>query len=408
LELKRTLFITPVVPSANGTGSQRRAWSHVTALSKISEVVIGFMPHAGAEGFQLIEHRQPKILLTDAERHKRAWSQFRTIENTIWRALIFAARLIPGEAARLSAQEASTASTLLPQCFDTVVCFKLVGGLWFYDVRPMLQWQPRLFVCDFDDIPSELAQRELESTDASWLRKLPYKLHNRAFGRAEKLLLQHADRVLVCSTAAKHSLEQQSGKRNIHVCHNVIDTPSALPAVLPTAPYQILFVGSLSYAPNVDALEFLLNDVWPLLEPSTYKLTIVGHNPSEQVLAFGQIPNVEVFANVPDLRTYYEKAHIVVAPIRFGSGTRIKIIEALAYGRPMISTTIGAEGLDKLSRDDLVIADTASDIAKSIAEVAQNTDLHRRLSLNGRRAAETHYSQETADSFWRSLVIGGS
>ena len=154
----------------------------------------------------------------------------------------------------------------------------------------------------------------------------------------------------------------------------------------------VLFFGTLNYFPNQDAVLQFLRQTWPLLERSnpSAKLKIVGPYPTPEVLAF-QGPKIEVTGLVDDVRPHISAAACVVAPLRVGGGTRFKIIEAMALARPVVSTTIGAEGIGATAGRDILIADEPAAFAAAVDRVLRDPHLEGRLGAAARRLVEERY-----------------
>lgn len=144
---------------------------------------------------------------------------------------------------------------------------------------------------------------------------------------------------------------------------------------------HVLYVGNYQNLPNVDALEYFVLDVWPLLRLQCphAKLSVVGANPSERVTRFDGSDGITVVGPVDDLRDAYHNHRVMVAPIRAGSGTRLKILEAFAAGIPVVSTTLAAEGISIEDEKHLLIADNAVDFADAVARVLSDDELVRSL-----------------------------
>jgi glycosyltransferase involved in cell wall biosynthesis len=153
-------------------------------------------------------------------------------------------------------------------------------------------------------------------------------------------------------------------------------------AVLPAPPTDLLFVGNFGHPPNRDAVVFLVREVLPRLAPTS--LRIVGREITPEVSALAAAPGVEVVGAVDDVRPHLHAARAVVAPVRFGTGMRGKVLEALAMARPVIATPLGAEGLGAVDGRHLLLADGPGQWARTIATVLGSPDLARRLGEEGR------------------------
>ena len=185
------------------------------------------------------------------------------------------------------------------------------------------------------------------------------------------------------------------------------DLPGAKVAVVPNAvdlehfrrpsdaaspePLSILFFGAINYFPNSDGLRFFLDQIaphiWARLPGA--RLRVVGHTP-EQLLSLTS-EHVEMRGLVPDIRDEISRAAVVIAPLRLGGGTRLKILEAMAMATPVVSTPQGAEGLDVTHGKELLLADSPTDFADEVVRVLQDAPLARRLGEAGRKLVEGSY-----------------
>lgn len=157
----------------------------------------------------------------------------------------------------------------------------------------------------------------------------------------------------------------------------------------------LMFVGTLGYAPNEDAVAWFLETVWPTLgKRRALRLRVVGAAPSERIKRLAKAPGIEVPGWVEDLRSCYETATLSLAPIRFGAGTRIKLLESAAFETPMISTSLGAEGLGLCGENHLWLADTAGEFGAAIEQALDSPFERRRRALGARRHVAGHFERE--------------
>jgi glycosyltransferase involved in cell wall biosynthesis len=147
----------------------------------------------------------------------------------------------------------------------------------------------------------------------------------------------------------------------------------------------VLFCGAMDYNPNIDALRWYFSEVHgPLrVQVPDLKVLIVGKNPTEEVKHYSQMTEVEVTGGVPDVRPFYRQAWLQMVPLRIGGGSRLKIVESLAMGTPVVSTTIGAQGLGLVHNNDVLLADTATDFAREIARALGDESLRKKLKETG-------------------------
>jgi polysaccharide biosynthesis protein PslH len=178
------------------------------------------------------------------------------------------------------------------------------------------------------------------------------------------------------------------------------------------AAVSVLFVGNLSYRPNAEAAIRLVEEVLPLLRRSAGRPVTVtlagepGHRDS--VRSLGRRPGVRVTGFVPDLEPYFSAADVLVAPLTAGGGTRIKLLEAFAHGLPVVTTAIGAAGLDVADGVHLLIADSAAGMAEAAASVAADGRLRERLALAGRQLVLSRYSHDAVIPMIRAFFAGAA
>jgi glycosyltransferase involved in cell wall biosynthesis len=164
---------------------------------------------------------------------------------------------------------------------------------------------------------------------------------------------------------------------------------------------QLLFSGHMGYEPNVDAILYFWREIWPKITARVTgaQLLIVGTSPSETVqqLAREHPEQITVTGWVDDVRPYLARALVCLAPLRSGSGTRLKILEAMAMRRPVVSTSIGCEGLDARDQESILIGDTPEAFAEAVVKLLGQEVVWKRLSENGRKLVVERYS-------WRNLA----
>jgi len=187
--------------------------------------------------------------------------------------------------------------------------------------------------------------------------------------------------------------------KNVRVVPNGVDLDYFRPVPNPEQSNALVFVGSLDWFPNEDAVTDFAIHTLPLLRRRKNDLTlkVVGRRPSDKLAAaLRNLPGAELVGEVPDVRPYLAEARAVVVPLRIGGGTRIKILEALAMGKPVISTSVGAEGLELQDGRELLIANSPEEFAARIETLFANPELQSRLGGNGRAAVEKVYGWNAA------------
>ena len=179
--------------------------------------------------------------------------------------------------------------------------------------------------------------------------------------QCEREILRAAAGHVVCSERERQQLLHWCPDARVAAIDNGVDVAYFAGAGAPSesaGPRNLVFVGSMDYFPNAEAMTSFCHGVWPQVREkiSESHLWIVGANPGPDVQALGQIPGVTVTGTVPDVRPYYQNALTAIVPLRTGGGTRLKILEAMAAGVPVISTPLGAEGLDVSPGKNILLA----------------------------------------------------
>ena len=149
----------------------------------------------------------------------------------------------------------------------------------------------------------------------------------------------------------------------------------------------------MAYHANSDAIVQFTQRIWPAIHEQFphWTLTLVGSDPLPQVRALAERPGVEVTGTVPDVKPYYSEAVLAIVPLLTGGGTRLKILEALAAGVPVVSTTVGAEGLEVTHGEEVLIADNEADWLAACCSLADQGELWHKLVAAGHRLVETSY-----------------
>lgn len=217
---------------------------------------------------------------------------------------------------------------------------------------------PRV-VNDWHNIESELMRR-YSAASPSLPRRLYANRTARQLEWVERRQLERGFGNVVCSERERAKLLGIVPGARIATIENGVDTGYfAEIAASPPSANNIVYVGSMDYHPNIDAVVWFARNIWPKVREtlSGCRLVIVGQKPAPAVVALQEVEGIEVTGTVPDVRPYYRDALAAVVPLRTGGGTRLKILEAMAAGVPVISTALGAEGLSVEPGRHLIVAD---------------------------------------------------
>jgi polysaccharide biosynthesis protein PslH len=277
-----------------------------------------------------------------------------------------------------------------------------------------------LIVCDFlapaINMPESLLSRTVlfqhnveaviwqrhASVPQNWLRRAYMQLQWRRMLNFEAATCRRFAHVVAVSEADAGAFRRDYGVAAVSDVPTGVDLNYFSPTPgIRRGTRELVFVGSMDWMPNEEGIRWFASEVFPLIQQqiADARLTIVGRSPSAGLRdAAAANRAIEVVGTVPDVRPYLERAALSVVPLRIGGGTRLKIYEAMALGVPIVSTTIGAEGLPVRDGEHLRLADSPQAQAATLIELLQRPDEARRLATNARRYVERHCSWEAVSA----------
>jgi glycosyltransferase involved in cell wall biosynthesis len=366
------LFVSPEAPVAGSGGGGLRSASLLEYLRSKYQVQVA--------GFTLPHHSKSTAA--------RVW-------RNGWRFVRGAPPLFD----RYSGYEAQ-----LQPFFNRHYAVGVIEHFWCASYMTALRPHCDRVVLDLHNIESELARTHALATGG--LQGIAGKRFASAYAKLERKWIPEFDLVLVASEEDRRRIDHPS----VHIFPNALpEVPR--PNVAETD--SIVFSGNLEYHPNVEAVRWFRNEVWPLVvslggaaglagclgeHPAKWRL--IGRNPEAVASIVAGDPNIDLIGPVDDAITEIARSKIAIVPLLSGSGTRFKILEAWAAARPVVSTAIGAEGLGARTGEHLLIADNASDFAAAIARLLEDPALRRSLGEAGRALYLDRFTWPAA---WRAL-----
>lgn len=217
----------------------------------------------------------------------------------------------------------------------------------------------------------------------------------------ERQICQRAHAVLAVSAIDQQALERLAPGAKITVIANGIDAAQpAASSQQPAVPPTLLFTGKMDYRPNIDAVLWFADEVLPLIlqQAPSVRFQIVGMNPHARLDRLRQQPAIELTGAVASIVPYMQAATIYVVPLRVGGGTRFKVLDAMAHGKALVSTTLGVEGLGVHNEVELLLADTPASFAAAVlrllTDAQQGAPLGRQLGANASHFVKQEYSWE--------------
>jgi len=268
-------------------------------------------------------------------------------------------------------------------------------------------------VVDSHNIDYDLA-RQYARAGGGLVRRGYAAANWRKLRREELAAYRDADGVYLCSATDERRLLDEIPRVRTTVIPNGADVEyyQPRPADPPPDGRTVVFFGTLSYVPNADGVIYFAKDIWPRIAEANPKAQckIIGSRPPAPVQELAG-SRVELTGFVPDLRPHLASAAAVVVPLRLGGGTRLKIVEAMSMGKAIVSTTLGAEGIDASSGRDILIEDQPEAFANAVCRLLADPGLAARIGQSARQLAVQHYAWSSAaqalEGFYRQILDSG-
>ncbi len=410
MESPSLLFVSSVVPARSGSGIAMRAHATVCALASSYDV------HLLLTAPALRRLPPPPEMLTLCASVTRVpvnpWREPVAFARVAAKRLLGApfrpSRAAPSEWRALSVDRIrrSRAAVGVPE-FDVIHVFRL------YNAPFLAAFRARRTQLDIDDIESttrrDLAALALAAGRSAEARR--WERDAAAYERVEASLPRLFNRVFVASEADIEVLQRRGIAVRPEVLPNTVAAVEPPPRPSSTSPFTILFVATMSYPPNADAVWFLCEQVIPRLRAVTsraFAFEVVGEGLPAAVRRFVEgCPELHLARGVPDLAPWYERAGAVIVPVRAGGGTRIKTLEALAHCRAVVATPKGVEGLRIRSGEHALVADSAEGLATCLARLIDSPATAAGLAERGYRLVKTHYAPAVLERVLRPAPGGG-
>jgi glycosyltransferase involved in cell wall biosynthesis len=296
-------------------------------------------------------------------------------------------------------EQLAALSRLLAKNFSAIVIHRLNAA---YPLLGLPK-SPVPVLFDFDDVEHVAFIRSVRQPPI-WRTKFLWYLQLPAIIRLERSIAKRANATFVCSEHDARYLRSVWRMPRVVPIRNAVDIPSQIEE--PRRTHTVLFVGRLSYGPNAVAADYLVDKIWPRIRSAipNARLLIVGGRPESTRAFHRHVPGVTFLGYVPDLAPIYSEANVVCCPIWSGSGTRVKIIEAAAFGKAIVSTTLGAEGLAFDNDKEILLRDDSGAIAEACIALLTNHQAACQLGSEARNKAKRLYDREVVIDQIRAVV----
>jgi sugar transferase (PEP-CTERM/EpsH1 system associated) len=326
-----------------------------------------------------------------------------------WRFYAEAAGYVVDAAPYAVAKYRSTAyrdqllSLLARERYDAIVC----------DFLPPVVNLPERLPCPSivftHNVESEIWRRHAEQATNPASRFLLTQQWRRML-RFEAAALARFDLVLAVSEADGRTFERLypgALKAPVHVVQTGVDTEYFTPPADAPSRAHMVFTGSMDWLPNEDGMTYFCREIFPKIRESEPEatLSIIGRTPTPAVRKLAELPGVEVTGRVEDVRPHIARGAVYVVPLRIGGGTRLKIFEAMAMGKAVVSTTIGAEGLPVTSGRDIAIADEPARFAHAVVHLMRDTEARRQIETAARRLVVERYDWSAVATDFEAALL---
>lgn len=261
-------------------------------------------------------------------------------------------------------------------------------------------------VMDFVDVDSDKWRQYAERTrpPLSWL----YRTEGRRLQAAEGDIARWARLCLLATSSEESLLRSFAPWAETAVVPNGIDLDYYRPVERAAPPAAVIFTGAMDYLPNIDAVRYFCDEILPRIRgevPDT-RFYIVGLNPSADVQRLASIPGVTVTGTVPDVRPYYARASVCVAPLRMGRGVQNKVLQAMAMGLPVVATSVAQRGLDARPGTHLHVEDDPVAFASRVVGLLGSPAARATMGLQGRAFVESHHAWDASCSRLEGMLAG--
>ena len=252
----------------------------------------------------------------------------------------------------------------------------------------------RNIVLNHHNIESSMMARRFEN-EINTLKKEYFRKEAGKLCKYERYACNNCTKNFVVSDLDAIRLRNIVGDVDITVVQNGVDTEYFKPREpLGKKGGGLIFAGPMDWYPNREAILYFLSEIWPILrvDDPERQITIVGKNPPKELIFAARNSKISAPGFVDDIRPFIDSASIYICPIRNGGGTRLKILDALAMGKPLVATRLAVEGLDLVEEENYLPAETGSEFVTQIKRLEEDDELRMRLALTGRKLIEERYS----------------
>ena len=395
--MARILYLTQVLPFPLNTGARVRQYYVLRHLSRSHEVTLVSFVRDDDKPEHIAHLRSLCQAVHTVPMKRSRWRDGRAVVKGLFTGLpIIIAR------DEIHAMQQTLARLRTNEAFEVVHADQVSMsqyGLNGKNPRRVLDLHNAMYV-----VTQRLAAHERQP-----LKRLMTQHEAHALAQYEAQLCAKYDQVVFVTDDDRNLIEKQIARFQVRGTDDRLHTipicvdPAEKPLVEPIAcPQRVTALGVMFWPPNAEGVEWFAREVWPSVHAQYPELrfTVVGKNPPDYLMRLNDQDNIEVLGYVPNLAQILAETAVFVVPLRAGGGMRVKILDTWCWGLPIVSTTIGAEGIEICNGENILIADTPQAFGQAVSKAYADRDLNRRLRRNGRLWVEEKYDWRHVYRAW--------
>jgi polysaccharide biosynthesis protein PslH len=396
------LWISHILPYPPKGGSLQRSFHLLKEMAKRHRIfLVAFSPKAllpvpdqvARSVEKLKEHCQEvKVLDVPCEKSKFAWGWL--LFKNIFSSLPYSTKRLESKEMEESVKDVLTRQKIDLVYFDTIDLAQYAG--FTGKLRAVMNHQ---------NVESLLLRRRAERM-RNPLKKIYMKIQSNKLREYERSQAEKFDLNLAVSEPDKTEFLRIFPHARVEVIPNGVDTDYFMPQNIQIKKNNLIFIGGMTWYPNRDGLLYFIQSIWPLIkeEIPEASLTLIGRKPLQKLIESSREKDLEVPGFVEDVRPYLHRANVMVVPIRVGGGTRLKILDAFACGKAVVSTSIGCEGLEVTPDNNILIGDSPEEFAGQVIKILRDDKLMTSLGSEARKLVEEKYRWETIGEYLNSIL----
>ncbi|MCE7983947.1 MAG: glycosyltransferase [Caldilinea sp. CFX5] len=376
----RVAVVTPYLPWPADTGGKLRSYYLIRGLAQQAETDLYTVCYGAPPDAQALAAFCRRVEITVLQPPSVRWPVLRALTQSLPRSVTYFR----------TAESMATMRQKLAGNYDLLVADEIAMAPYLLDLpgqaaTPKIVMRQKIDYLHYAEVAAHRPWNQDKVLD--WLEA-------ERLQRFEYTTMPRFDGAVVCSQEDERVAAQQGPTLPIDIIVNGADTDYFTPMRRPDPDPTLLLIGTMHYYPNIDAALYFFETMFPALHQAipNLKVLIVGHLPPPEIQALGTLPGVTVTGSVPDVRPYLARSWALAVPLRLGGGTRLKIVEAMASGLPVVTTTVGAQGLAATDGQQLLVADTPEAFVQKTVRLLQDPQLREQIAAQGAQLVQNAYS----------------